>query len=205
MIRIARSISILLHPLFFTLLTTAYILFDADSYVYYMISERGRWFVVLLTFVTTVMAPSALLWFMKATGQISGKLLTGRKERILPFLFYAGFVYLDYYFLRELNMPELLTMTVFTGFVLVVLTALITLVDKISAHTMAAGGLAGMAYIMILNGNAPIWLFPVMVMLSGLSGFARLVLEAHNLRQVLAGMAIGFFTAIITMQYLLFG
>jgi membrane-associated phospholipid phosphatase len=85
----------------------------------------------------------------------------------------------------------------------VVLVTIITIKWKISAHLTGIGGLTGMIFSLLLktNGNLLIWFF-ISILLAGILGSARLVMDAHSPKQIYSGFAVGFFSALFIMIFL---
>jgi membrane-associated phospholipid phosphatase len=74
-----------------------------------------------------------------------------------------------------------------------VVAMIVNLKWKISLHMIGIGGLCGgvtSMFIMLQEGN-PLWL-ALLFLCAGTLGTARLILQAHNSLQILAGFVAGF-------------
>jgi drug/metabolite transporter (DMT)-like permease len=113
--------------------------------------------------------------------------------------------------------------TAYTSFVLGATIALffaffINIFSKISAHAVGMGGMLGMVVITMLlfsydTFTVPILfgqtlqlnmmtVFLVMIILCGLVGTARLILQAHDPRDVYGGFLVGFTAQFIALRFL---
>jgi membrane-associated phospholipid phosphatase len=121
--------------------------------------------------------------------------MTNRKDRLLPFAFISIFyVLVTVLFHRQLPLNNLLSATLIGMTLVVVLTNLITLFWKISAHSAGIAGLVGfcLVYSMKFAGSNSL-LFPLLasVLLMGVIMWARLYLNAHKPTEIIAGGILG--------------
>ena len=127
-----------------------------------------------------------------------------RKERILPFImitvFYGILTALFFYKVSvNVNFNKLMLIVVSLSLV----AAVITFFFKISVHSLAMGGAIGI--LMPLNkATDGDLLLPVtwLIVLAGVVMSARLLLQAHTLRETLLGAAVGLSTGLAGMMIL---
>ncbi len=192
---LARIFTILFHPL---LLATY--LFGLFTIVLPSglapIQEEGQWNFVLLIFCVTFLLPALNLLIFKAVGTISSLALETRAERVVPFSFitilYLVVTFLFYYRTRISIDDNLLKFLIIID-LLVVLATIITFFYKISVHSMAIWGLIGIL-LPLNNISEQGMLFYPTVSAIALAGFimaARLQLNAHTPREVMAGAMVG--------------
>lgn len=148
-----------------------------------------------VVFVLTGLLPFMLITGMKAVGMVSSVDLTDRRERTIPFsitlVLYA--ITAGYFFFARA--PWWLTAFMLGGLLALVIAMIVTRRWKISAHATGAGALTAMTLLLALHSPAPATMFPVItavLLASGLTGTARLILERHTPAQVYAGFAVGF-------------
>ncbi|MDE6454106.1 MAG: hypothetical protein K2L27_07885 [Muribaculaceae bacterium] len=159
-----------------------------------ILPERTRLGATLGVAVITAVLPLCVLLVMHTTGHVTDMCLSRRHERTVPMLTaIAAYVGAAVY-LHVLHAPYWLT-SFFTGSAIAATVALIINFQwKISAHSIAVGGMAGMMLRLTEGGlatvNAMIWLTAV-ILLGGIVGSARLVLERHTAGQVCAGWLLG--------------
>lgn len=147
-----------------------------------------------VVFVLTGLLPFMLITGMKAVGMVSSVDLTDRRERTIPFsitlVLYA--ITAGYFFFARA--PWWLTAFMLGGLLALVIAMIVTRRWKISAHATGAGALTAMTLLLALHSPAPATMLPVItavLLASGLTGTARLILQRHTAGQVYAGFAVG--------------
>lgn len=147
-----------------------------------------------VVFVLTGLLPFMLITGMKAVGMVSSVDLTDRRERAIPFsitlVLYA--ITAGYFFFARA--PWWLTAFMLGGLLALVIAMIVNRRWKISAHATGAGALTAMTLLLALHSPAPATMLPVItavLLASGLTGTARLILDRHTPGQVYAGFAIG--------------
>lgn len=79
------------------------------------------------------------------------------------------------------------TLSLFVAFI-------INIFSKLSLHTLAAGNLLALCLVMMRYSTYDLrFLFVAMILLSGIIGVSRLILEAHTEKEVVTGYLAGFF------------
>lgn len=192
MIRIAHLFSRLFNPL----LVPSYGAFLAMwfSLLVYLPAQT-RWLAVLATFAITGIFPMLVIGTLYHLRRISDLGVNERKDRPIPYvvaiLCYMGCAV---YFYRA-HAPLWLVMFFVGAGLATVVTTIVNMKWKISAHSAAMGGLVAILFRITAGGHNVIDLFPVIavvVLLAGLVGTSRVMLGRHTLMQVLAGFANGF-------------
>lgn len=152
--------------------------------------------------VITAAIPMAVLLLMLRTGHISDMSISDRRQRTVPMLV-AIVAYLSAaVYLHVLHAPLWLQSFFYGAAAYSVLAMLITLRWKISAHAGAAGGMAAMMLWLTATGlatvDAMLWLTG-MILLGGIVGTARLVLDRHTPAQVCCGWLLSAVCVFIAM------
>lgn len=85
-----------------------------------------------------------------------------------------------------------------------IITCIVNIWWKISGHCTGMGGLIALSFIITAGGIHapeinPMLLFSVIVLLTGIVGSSRLILNRHTLRQVIAGTANGIISMFIAL------
>jgi hypothetical protein len=129
-------------------------------------------------------------------------------ERTLPFLFtilcYGG----AYYVLSRTSLTLLLTIILLGAILSLILLMMITKITKASAHCVGIGGVLGS--MLCIQGYLHVNLTSsllIMLLISGLVGTSRLLLNAHNQLQVYLGYGIGIVGQVViftTYKYFIF-
>lgn len=189
----ARSISFLFSPLLVPAYCTWMTMWGTSLS---WLPDRIRWIAVLYTFLFTGIIPFGLIAVMRFCGQASDLALTDRRQRIIPYvagmLCYAA----AYIYFHKAHAPEWFYMFFAGAGASILVSLLISLRWKISAHGAAMGGwLAMMLRIMTgpyMTADLASFAFPCIVIFTGAVCTSRLILEAHTPMQLLAGVINGF-------------
>ena len=150
---------------------------------------------LLQVWALTFVLPAAVIGLLSWLGVVSSVELAERRQRLLPLLLAAACFTGATWLVGRVPHGGLLAQLFFGITVSVLLTALITLRWKISAHGIGMGGAVGLlAWLMLTQRlwgyTAWAWLLVVLA-LAGAVGWARLELRAHTRAQVVAGLALG--------------
>lgn len=177
------------------------------SYLYYVVCYQlpgvveyslrpQRWhlmgLVLLFTFILPTIGTALLLW----SGLVKGSLeLRERQQRPLPLLLATGSFGAAALLLTHAPQAlDLLLPNMMVGMTLaVLLTLLISLRWKISAHGVGVGGAVGLFTLLYIpNGNpAILWWWLGSIVLAVVVLYARLALKAHTPAQAWAGFVLG--------------
>ena len=189
---VAKTVSYLLHPLLLPSYSLL-ILFNMQVYFSAAIPSKAKWMIAVLIFITTCLLPMLFSALMSRLGIIRSLQMNSREERIWPFVITAIFYYLGYYLLLQLNLSPVFILFMLGAFISVVAGLITSFFWKISVHMIGMGGLAGAftSLSLKLMLDMPL-LIIILILLSGLTGFARLKLGAHSPAQVLVGFIAGF-------------
>lgn len=189
---LARIISMLCHPMLIATWSLL-ILFNMEVFFAAAVPAKARWMIIILVFITTGLLPALTALLMARLGIISSAKMNQREERLWPFVITALFYYLAYYLLKQLDISAVYVVVMLGAFTSVVLALVVSTFWKISVHMIGMGGVTGAftALSLQLMLDIPL-LIVVLIAMSGLTGFARLKLQAHTPLQVLAGYISGF-------------
>ena len=190
---VSKIISFVFHPL----LMPSYALiamFNSNTHYSYMPFEAQRLLYILI-FSTTFLMPVGFIPFLINLRLVSDYGLEKSKERIIPLAITAISYSFSYYIIAGLPVSTLgfIETMILGSLILIVITLIITIKWKISAHLIGIGGLMASMffYAVYFAGNLYIILMLIGIV-SGLIGFARLNLQVHSPAQVYAGFITGF-------------
>jgi membrane-associated HD superfamily phosphohydrolase len=159
-------------------------------------------FILLAVAIFTLIIPLLFVpfyYYMKITSTI---ILSDRHDRIIPLIITAVLYYLCYNFFRLKEAPHIIQSFLLAATVSVCLTLLITFWWKISAHLIGLGGLSGLIFTLVFFLHLDLMAYFMLVtLLSGLTAFARLSLDAHSPAQVYSGYVIGFISTVGVMLF----
>lgn len=188
----AWMISVVFHPLLMpTFLHGLVFKFCADLVP---MTRTAKVQTLLFIFISTYLLPAMATGLLWVTGIITSLSLEKKSERLIPLLV-TGIIYsgVSYIFLNYLDMVQILGFFMGIVAITVVLTASITHFWKISSHMVGIGGLVGFLASVISQTNNHSLLFSLIgsILAAGFVASARLYLQAHNGRQILAGFLLG--------------
>lgn len=194
---IAKIISGVVHPMLMPLLGTV-ILINLPSPFTFEYIDQLRLNLMIIVTVCTLVLPSITIGVLKFTGAIQSVSLNEQKDRRVPFIFTGISYTICYILILRMGIPQgffpynMVYPMMLGGTISVVLALLVNNWFKISIHMMGIGGLAGaMIAIMYQTGLPLTGLIIGLLCLSGLTGFARLQLNAHTPAQVYTGFLAG--------------
>lgn len=190
---IAHLVSYIFHPI---LLPTYAILLLMWANPYYIASIKTPqgYQLFVSVFFNTCLLPLFIMRMFKNLGFIKDFNVTDRKERALPYLLMISFIFWAWFVLKYyLGFPEVVHQTVWGCFLSVMAAYFVNIFYfKISMHTLGMGGLLVVALraSQLATSNIQLALVAV-ILIAGLVGTARLVLNAHKPFEVYYGYFLG--------------
>lgn len=198
--QIARILSTVFHPLLIPLYGMLLVVFF--SYMsFFPWNLKG--FILGMVALFTLLIPMLSIWLLKVMKLIGDVSLNNRADRKLPYLISL----ISYLFcgilLYKIGVPLWLVGFIAGGIASLIIAAFITIWWKISAHMTAMAGLTGCAlFLSQAFSMLPFWILIALILLTGLLGSSRILLNRHTFGQVLAGTANGFICVYLTMLLL---
>jgi len=189
--QLARIISALFHPL---LLPTyaLLLLFSTNFYFVLVLPSQYKYLILGFVFITTFILPSVMIFILLKADMINSLQMENSRERTLPLFIVSGFFFATFYFLREAPQSTIFNLFMLGATILVLLSLLINYVTKISVHMVALGGLFGTFTGLAMSFHQDIiYIIFLIILVAGLTGFARLKLKAHSPMQVYLGFLLG--------------
>ncbi|MDP6909093.1 MAG: hypothetical protein QF371_06285 [Flavobacteriales bacterium] len=194
--KLALGISLVFQPLFVPIYSLV-ILFNANTYITYAVTPEIKQFIYLVTILNTIILPMGVFYYFYRQKLIQSFHMHTAKERSLPFLTTLVFHLSTYYLFTKVPMPDLFQNIVLGAAISVVFAFIINMKWKVSIHMLGMGGIVGTIIGLILRYQVDaLQLVMVLVVLSGIVGYARLRLNAHSPKQVYVGFVLG--TLILT-------
>ncbi|MDR2810363.1 MAG: phosphatase PAP2 family protein [Tannerellaceae bacterium] len=185
----ANIISILFHPL----LMVTYGMLMALSFTYLNIYPLVlKLHLIGGVFLGTVVVPGTIILLMVKNGMADDMELTNRHKRMMPYLLFIASNMTCLFYLFKMQLPFWM-LSMFMGVCVALFAALcINFVWKISIHTLGVGGLLGAVTGIARAQTAnPYWLFIAVLIVAGLVGTSRIILNKHTPMQVYAGFLLG--------------
>lgn len=198
----ALIISIVLHPLLMCTYGCLLLFFGIPDTMYdYLTAPEDKWRITFVVFIFSFLFPVINIYLLYKLKRIPALTLSDQKDRTFPYLITALFYFGLFYLMFDIRIWSVIKLSVFVSGFAILLTALINLRYKISAHMVGIGGLLGaLISISLITPFSMTLFFVPLILLAGLTGFARLKLDEHRPSQVYAG----FFLGLITQTVLFF-
>jgi hypothetical protein len=196
---LALAISALFHPLLMATYACLLLFFAFKNTVFELMTATAtKWQITLTVCAFTFVLPVLNIYLMYKLKRVNTLLLSDRNDRTFPYImtaiFYFGLFYL-FYDLRIWESIKLFVLCAGTG---ILLTAIINLKYKISAHMVGIGGIVGMMISLSLLLRYDLFLFILSaVLVAGVIGWARIVLDEHKPSQVYTGFFLGLFCQVV--------
>ena len=188
--KVAKTISIIFHPMIFSLLVFIIIIFDNN-----VIHPQA--FTILITcFIFSNLLPIITLLFLQKKGVISDLDASIREERIMPLFLGVVFAIFGYLLLHIQEAGMLVKGLMFCTITNTLIIIIITRYWKISIHTMGISGLLSVLWI-----HSKEYLFIMFVILFFVA-YSRVILKAHNIPQVTTGSLLGLILTLIQIHFL---
>jgi hypothetical protein len=195
----AKIISIISHPLLMPVYGMAIIFSAPTLFGYLPFNVKKLLFLIVL--VNNVLLPLSLMPFFIQRKIISSWALSERKERNIPLIITSLLYATTSYIIFRFPIPLFLKSFIFATASLSVLITLINLWWKISLHSVGAGALIGLVFLLSLKMLTPLeWYLISVILIAGLVLSSRLSLNYHNPLQVWIGLFTGFSGFILFMM-----
>jgi hypothetical protein len=190
-VKTAKTISWLFHPLIMSCVVLA-LLFRFDNEISLVYSRNIQFTILGMAFITTVLIPLLLVWFMFRLGIIRSFYMHTREERLFPLLAAAIFYYLTYYLLRGIHLPLIYPMYMLAATSLSILLIVVNFFMKVSLHMSGMGAVCGLFTGLVIHRQVEAtWLVILAILLSGMVGTARLKLNTHQPAELYTGWMMG--------------
>jgi membrane-associated phospholipid phosphatase len=219
---LARLISFIFHPLLMItymlviLLSVNPFLFGVNS-----LTEASSRLLILQVFLSSFFIPGMAVAMLRFTGLVKSIELPDKQDRIGPYII-SGIFYLWLFrnLLSNTLIPNIYSSFVLGATIALFLAFFINIFSKISAHSTGMGGLVAMIIItMTFFPEYPTFTLPwfngeslqitlsalliIGIVLSGLVGVSRLMLEAHEPKDLYGGYLIGFIAQFIALRFVM--
>ena len=198
---VATIVSYILHPL---LVPTYIIIFllNMDVFLAFMIPFTVRLWIISMFFMVTFAMPAMMIWMMHRKGFIASMQMEIRSERFYPLLLTTIFWAIGYILLSRTGLPVIYYQYLLGGITALIIAMIVNHFWKISLHMLGMGGLTGVFLGFSFRIGVDVFLLlTVLILLSGLVGYARLKVNSHNPPQVYAGYIVGVLLMIVVYMF----
>jgi membrane-associated phospholipid phosphatase len=190
--KFAKLISIILHPLlspFYALL----FFYNIPFLLFNRFNTSIKILIAAYIFFMTFFVPAMLILMLKKNKAIKSLQMESRQERMLPLAIMSIIYYITYYFLKNLEIINIYCLFLLGITLITLLTLIINFYSKISLHMIGIGGLSGTYLGLLLTfPGTNIIFFYLIIIISGIVAYSRIVLTNHTVRQLFYGYLLGF-------------
>ena len=187
--KIAKIVSAVFHPILMP--TLGFLLIFASGFYDLMLTKEAKQFILLVVFFSTATLPMLAIAILALNSKFYF-LMPDSRNRILPLLFASVFYYVGFILLSRIHFIAMFKLFMIASVLLIVVLLLISFKWNISIHMAAAGAVTATLFALSFRtGMNPVNAVVVTVIVSGLLGTARLVLNKNNLLQVASGYVLG--------------
>lgn len=198
---IARVISVIFHPLLIPTYIIA-VLINLNVFFALVIPAEVKWKIIALVFIASAIFPSLILYGMYRFQLVQDLSMESKEERLYPYIATSIFFFLTYFLIWQLKLSPVYYYCLLGASILSVITLLINLKWKVSAHTVSMGAVigafAGLHIVLQIN---LLWLIAISVLASGITGYARLRSGDHSQAQIYTGYLLGFVVMYMLIRY----
>jgi hypothetical protein len=205
---LAHIISYIFHPVFMTTLITV-ALYQLAPVSFAGVSKSEMGMLLIRIAYTTIFFPLLTMLLLKGLGFIESIHMHDLKDRIIPLIaimiyyFWAYQVAKNSHGSRDIDYPFILRVLLLGSFWAVICLFMISIFVKISMHTAGMGGLVGILLVLMISGPVNMIVpFFIALVLAGLVGTARLILNAHTPAEIWLGYIIGILVQLGAYFYL---
>lgn len=209
-IKLLDELAKLVSTIFSPLLTPSYGLFLALSISPKVLDTTGaRIKLLIIFFGITCVLPMATIAVLHNIKLIKDKKMIKREERTIPYIAATIYYAVAVWYMVYTHEPQWLVMVCAGGALACLISTIVNLKWKISAHMAGIAGILAMLwqlYAMNLEVISPMWMtffIFVTIILCGVLGTARLLMKRHDLPQIVAGFLNGLIFVSVMMR--LFG
>ena len=198
LIRTARVISAIFTP--FSIPFLAFLILFLFSYLRIM-PIQYKLIVLGVVYCFTILMPTLTIFLFRKINGFSPEDLGERKRRFMPFLLTITSYVFCLVMMHRLNIPWYMTGIILAALIMMVICIVVNLKWKISEHMAGEGAIVGgLVSFSALFGYNPVWWLCLFILIAGVLGTARIILQHHTLGEVLVGFAVGLICSLLVLH-----
>lgn len=198
LIRTARVISAIFTP--FSIPFLAFLILFLFSYLRIM-PIQYKLIVLGVVYCFTILMPTLTIFLFRKINGFSPEDLGERKRRFMPFLLTITSYVFCLVMMHRLNIPWYMTGIILAALIMMVICIVVNLKWKLSEHMAGVGAIVGgLVSFSALFGYNPVWWLCLFILIAGVLGTARIILQHHTLGEVLVGFAIGLICSLLVLH-----
>ena len=195
-----KTISFVFHPIFFSTVGTILYFIISPQHI----PENYKIIIVTVIFISTYILPFFLLIVLKKLKLIHSFELKTIEERKFPIIFLIVLTFMLGKMLLGTKIVNLLGVSFYgSSIALIIVSILFYFNFKTSLHTLGMGSIIGFVMVMSIEYQINLTLLiAILIIIFGFLATSRLVLKAHQAKEVYIGVFLGIITQIISYQFL---
>lgn len=198
LIRTARVISAVFTP--FSIPFLAFLILFLFSYLRIM-PIQYKLIVLGVVYCFTILMPTLTIFLFRKINGFSPEDLGERKRRFMPFLLTITSYVFCLVMMHRLNIPWYMTGIILAALIMMVICIIVNLKWKLSEHMAGMGAIVGgLVSFSALFGYNPIWWLCLFILIAGVLGTARIILQHHTLGEVLVGFVVGLICSLLVLH-----
>ena len=198
LIRTARVISAIFTP--FSIPFLAFLILFLFSYLRIM-PIQYKLIVLGVVYCFTILMPTLTIFLFRKINGFSPEDLGERKRRFMPFLLTITSYVFCLVMMHRLNIPWYMTGIILAALFMMVICIVVNLKWKLSEHMAGVGAIVGgLVSFSALFGYNPVWWLCLFILIAGVLGTARIILQHHTLGEVLVGFAVGLICSLLVLH-----
>lgn len=198
LIRTARVISAIFTP--FSIPFLAFLILFLFSYLRIM-PIQYKLIVLGVVYCFTILMPTLIIFLFRKINGFSPEDLGERKRRFMPFLLTITSYVFCLVMMHRLNIPWYMTGIILAALIMMVICIVVNLKWKLSEHMAGVGAIVGgLVSFSALFGYNPVWWLCLFILIAGVLGTARIILQHHTLGEVLVGFAVGLICSLLVLH-----
>ncbi|MFV0404271.1 MAG: hypothetical protein ACK5KV_10055 [Bacteroides graminisolvens] len=198
LIKTARIISAVFTP--FSIPFVAFLILFLFSYLNIM-PLAYKLIVLGVVYCFTILMPTLTIFLFRKINGFEAKDLTDRKKRYVPYLLTIISYVFCMLMMRKLNIPWYMSGIILTALLMMLISIILNLKWKLSEHMLGMGGIVGgVVSFSALFGYNPVWWLSLFILIAGVLGTARIILQHHTLSEVLTGFVVGFICSLLVLH-----
>ena len=197
LIRTARVISAIFTP--FSIPFLAFLILFLFSYLRIM-PIQYKLIVLGVVYCFTILMPTLTIFLFRKINGFSPEDLGERKRRFMPFLLTITSYVFCLVMMHRLNIPWYMTGIILAALIMMVICIVVNLKWKLSEHMAGVGAIVGGLVSFSAFGYNPVWWLCLFILIAGVLGTARIILQHHTLGEVLVGFAVGLICSLLVLH-----
>lgn len=198
LIRTARVVSAIFTP--FSIPFLAFLILFIFSYLRIM-PLQYKLIVLGVVYCFTILMPTLTIFIFRKINGFSAQDLTERKHRFVPFILTITSYVFCLLMMHRLNIPWYMTGIILASLIMMVICIVVNLRWKLSEHMAGSGAIIGgvVAFSALFGYNPLNWLC-LFIIIAGVLGTARIILQHHTLGEVIGGFVVGLVCSLLVLH-----